>query len=122
MGEAGWKSDERRVAEILGGLRVPGRRGSAIADVEHQRFAVEVKRRTSRLVYLDQAFEQAVRAAALGKEADGRNRLPMVVLHYTGTQMEASAYCILRLGPFMAFLNALDDDAMNAFVQESLPL
>jgi len=120
MGEAAWKSDERRVAEILGGVRVPGRRGTDEVDVTHPRFAVEVKRRTQRMRYLDEAMEQAVKASVKGFEADGRERLPMVVLHYTGTQMEASALVIVRLGSFLKFLGRLDDDNREIYFQETL--
>lgn len=40
-----WKACERRVAEVLGGVRVPitGRQRGATPDVEHAALSIEVK-------------------------------------------------------------------------------
>ena len=86
-----WKSCERKVAEILGGVRVPvtGRRRGATPDVEHATLSIEVKSRKTLPAWLLDALEQA-RAAS----EDGRP--PVAVLHQD-RQQYADSLCVLRL-------------------------
>lgn len=95
MGEQSWKTDERRIAEILGGVRVPINGRGLAADVDHPKLAVEVKRTMRRMALVDRALEQAAQAV----KASGRDILPAAVIHYTGTQM-ANARVVMRLEDF----------------------
>lgn len=68
-----WKAVERRVAELLGGVRV-GNRGAATEDVEHVVFSVEVKHRKNLPQIVAESYDQCRRNAKAGK-------VPLVVLH-----------------------------------------
>ncbi|RIK45855.1 MAG: hypothetical protein DCC58_05095 [Chloroflexi bacterium] len=91
MSNAAWKRTERRVAELLGGQRLPvsGRGRGDAPDVEHERLSIEVKRRQSLPAWLHDAMSQAEAAARDGK-------LPVVVLHQSGQRYD-EAVCVLRL-------------------------
>lgn len=117
MPDAAWKNDERAVARILGGVRVPiNGRGSA-PDVRHASFAIEVKRTLRRIALVDKALEQASEARA----ASGSDILPVAVIHYTGTHM-ANARVIMRLADF-ALLNGVKlADEFTATTEMELPL
>jgi len=70
---AAWKDLERRVARLLGGVRIPCT-GAATADVVvGDRLAVECKYRTRLPVWLNGALDQVEGCA-------GDGRLPIVVL------------------------------------------
>lgn len=91
MPDKSWKVAERRVAEILGGERVPvnGRiRGSA-PDVAHDTLSLEVKNRKSIPAWLTEALTQATASSRDG-------RLPVAVLHQQGKPY-ADALCVIRL-------------------------
>ena len=96
MGEAQWKTDERRVAQILGGVRVPVNGRGLMPDVSHARFAIEVKRTMRRMALADRALEQAEQA----KMATGRDILPVAIIHYTGTHLTSSRV-VMTLGDFV---------------------
>jgi hypothetical protein len=100
MPEQPWKATERRVAELLGGRRRPINGRGLEADIEHSMFAVEVKRLTAHFQWLDKAFAQAEQAATIGPR-----KIPMVVLHYSGTQAGASAYVVLRMPGFQELMD-----------------
>jgi hypothetical protein len=82
-----WKATERRVAEILGGERVPvnGRIRSSAPDT----LSIEVKSRKRVPAWLTEAMEQA-------KASSRDGRLPVAVLHQKGKPY-ADALCVMRL-------------------------
>ncbi|MGI9049254.1 MAG: hypothetical protein ACR2GU_07770 [Rubrobacteraceae bacterium] len=86
-----WKACERKIAELLGGVRVPvtGRQRGATPDVEHPSLSIEVKSRKTLPAWLLDALEQA-------KAASEDGRLPVAVLHQDRTQY-ADSLCVLRL-------------------------
>ena len=89
-----WKQAERRVAEFLGGRRVPvtGRQRGATPDVEHRVLSIEVKNRRSLPAWLLDALSQAQAASTDGK-------LPVAVLHQDGRRY-ADALVVVRLSDF----------------------
>jgi hypothetical protein len=102
MGEQAWKSDERRVADLFGGIRRPqanqtGR--STAPDVVTPRFAIEVKRRARRLVLIDKALEKAEHQAELAR-LSGLKVYPLAVIHYTGSHV-TSGLVIVRVRAFL---------------------
>lgn len=86
-----WKACERKIAEILGGVRVPitGRQRGTTPDVEHPVLSIEVKSRKTLPAWLLDAMEQAQAASENG-------RLPVAVLHQD-RQQYADSLCVLRL-------------------------
>ena len=98
-----WKRAERRIAEILGGERVPitGRHSGDVSDVKHDLFSIEVKTKKRHYQGLVQAMEQAVKASKR------ENTLPLVVVHESGRQ-HRSDHVIMRMGDFVALLCGLD--------------
>ena len=71
-----WKACERRIAELLEGVRVPvsgSARGDA-PDIEHPVISVEVKARAKLPIWIEDAMRQAESCARDGK-------IPVVVLH-----------------------------------------
>ena len=75
MPDRTWKAAERRIAAMLGGLRV-GPSGTNTPDVTTSILAVEVKTRKSLPAWLKNALDQAERNAG--------GKLPVVVLHEKG--------------------------------------
>jgi hypothetical protein len=109
VSDKSWKVAERRVAELLGGERVPvnGRiRGSA-PDIEHDSLSLEVKSRKSIPAWLTEALEQATASSRDGK-------LPVAVLHAAGRQY-ADALCVIRLEDLASYLAKL---SMNGDASE----
>ncbi len=90
-----WKACERKIAEILGGVRVPvtGRQRGATPDVEHPVLSIEVKSRKSLPAWLLDALEQAQAASTDG-------RLPVAVLHQD-RQQYADALVVVKLEDFV---------------------
>lgn len=74
-----WKRVERKVAERLGGKRVPitGRQRGSAPDIAHGLLSIEVKDRKAFPAWLVDAVDQAV-ASRQGEQ------IPMVVLHQRG--------------------------------------
>jgi hypothetical protein len=72
-----WKACERRIAELLGGQRIPvtGRQRGDTPDIEHAALSIEVKSRKSLPAWLLDALNQAQAASKDGK------KMPVVVLH-----------------------------------------
>lgn len=102
MPEKSWKATERRVAEILGGERVPvsGRvRGSA-PDIEHPLLSLEVKSRKSVPAWLTEALEQATASSR-----DGRP--PVAVVHEAGKPYR-DALAVMRLEDLAALIGPED--------------
>jgi len=101
MHRRSWKRCESRIAEIVGGRRIPvtGRKG---ADVLTDRLAVEVKARKSLPAYLLAWIEQAEAGAPDG-------RLPIVVLHQAG-RPHTDDLVMLRLSDFVEWLGGCTDE------------
>jgi hypothetical protein len=93
-----WKTCERRIAQLLGGRRVPvsGRTRGDTPDVAHERLSIEVKSRKTLPAWLLDALAQA-RAAT----KDGR--VPVAVLHQDHKQYR-DAVVVMRLGDFVELL------------------
>jgi hypothetical protein len=89
-----WKRVESKVAQVLGGRRIPcpGRAGP---DVAHPWLAVEVKSRVKVPAYLRTWLRQARAGADPAK-------LPIVVLHESGTA-HGDDLVILALADFRAW-------------------
>jgi hypothetical protein len=87
-----WKRAERRVAEILGGRRVPvsGRQRGATPDVAHEVLSVEVKTRKTLPAWIQDAMKQAEACAKEGQ-------VPVTVLHQHG-QRYRDSLVLMRLG------------------------
>lgn len=93
-----WKACERRIAELLGGRRVPvtGRQRGDTPDIEHEALSIEVKSRKSLPAWLMGALSQAQAASKNGK-------MPVVVLHQDHTPYTESLV-LLRLSDFVDYL------------------
>ena len=93
-----WKACERRIAEILGGVRVPvsGRQRGATPDIEHSELSIEVKSRKSLPAWLLDALEQAQAASKNGE-------LPVAVLHQDRKPYR-DALVVVRLEDFANYL------------------
>ncbi len=89
-----WKRTERRVADFIGGKRVPitGRGRGDAPDIAHEWLCPEVKHRRKLPDWLHEAMSQA-RAAATSEQ------LPIVVLHQHG-QQHRDDFVVLRLSDF----------------------
>jgi hypothetical protein len=93
-----WKPVERKLAELLGAERVPvsGRARGWAPDLEHPDYALEVKSRAKVGVALTEGMDQAVKAAAWAKRRQGRDKLPVVLLHQDGQHYE-NTFVVVRL-------------------------
>lgn len=71
-----WKAVERRIAEFLGGERVPvtGRQRGSAPDIEHELLSIEVKHRNKFPDWLHDAIDQA-------KKSKKGDQIPVVILH-----------------------------------------
>jgi hypothetical protein len=89
-----WKGCERRVAELLGGQRIPvtGRQRGEVPDIEHPTLSIECKSRKKLPIWIENAMRQAEASARDG-------RLPVVVLHQDRTPYTESLV-LLRLSDF----------------------
>lgn len=106
MADKLWKQVERRVAELLGGERVPitGRQGS---DILHPWLAVEVKERKNFPRYVRKWLNQACIGAIVGQKQDGEDRLPIVVWHEKDTT-HANDVVMMYLGDFIDWFGDSD--------------
>jgi hypothetical protein len=86
-----WKSCERRIAEQLGGVRIPvSDRGWGDApDVAHPSLSIEVKSRKKLPAWLLDAMRQAEAAAS-------PDQLPVAILHQDRSRY-SDAVVVLRL-------------------------
>lgn len=94
MSNKTWKNVERRIADILGGERVPvtGRQRGSAPDISHTIYSIEVKHRKSLPEWLHDAMAQA-NASRRGMQ------LPIVILHEEN-QPYAKSYVVVELGEF----------------------
>lgn len=95
MRRSSWKRAERRIAEILGGKRIPitGRRGP---DIEHPLLSIEVKARASLSAYLKDWLAQAEEGATGDKVA-------IVVVHEAG-RPHRKDLVMMRLADFVKLI------------------
>ena len=86
-----WKTAERRIAEELGGRRVPvsGCQRGDVPDTEHLTLLIEVKSRKRLLEWIKEAMEQAEASAV-------QTQFPVAVLHQDGDRY-ANALVVMRL-------------------------
>ena len=98
-----WKSAERKIAELLGGKRVPvtGRQRGDAPDIEHPFFSVEVKHWQTLPNWLHEAMEQAEKSVR-------GNKIPIAVLHETGTKYD-KALTVVRLGDMIKLYQKLEE-------------
>ncbi len=94
-----WKACERRIAELLGGKRIPvsGRTRGDCPDVEHPTLSIECKSRKKLPNWIMDAMKQAEASAKDG-------RLPVVVLHQDHAPY-AHSLVVLKLKDFVDLLN-----------------
>ena len=97
-----WKACERRIADILGGQRVPvsGRSRGDAPDIAHDQLSIEVKSRKRLPVWIEEAMKQAEASAKDGQ-------LPVVVLHQDSRRY-TDCLLVLRLADFVNYLNKED--------------
>ncbi len=90
-----WKACERRIAELLGGQRIPvtGRQRGETPDIEHEALSIEVKSRKSLPAWLLDALNQAQAASKEDK------KIPVVVLHQDHAPY-AHSLVVLKLKDF----------------------
>jgi hypothetical protein len=93
-----WKACGRRVAELLGGRRVPvsGRTRGDCPDVEHPTLSIECKSRKKLPAWIEDAMNQAEASVKDGQ-------LPVVVLHQDRAPY-AQSLVVLRLEDFAGHL------------------
>ncbi len=93
-----WKACERRVAEVLGGRRIPvtGRQRGDAPDIEHPTLSIECKSRKKLPAWIEDAMKQAEASAKDG-------HLPVAVLHQDHTPYTESLV-VLRLDDFAGYL------------------
>jgi hypothetical protein len=94
-----WKTCERRIAEELGGVRIPvsGRGRGDNADVDHPSLSIEVKSRKKLPAWLLDAIAQAEAAAS-------PNQLPVAVLHQDRSRY-SDALVVMRLSRFESLIS-----------------
>jgi len=92
-----WKACERRVAELLGGRRVPvsGRAQGDCPDVAHERLSIEVKSRKRLPGWLEEALRQAEASSKEGQT-------PIAIFHQDGRHY-ADCLIVLRLKDFIGY-------------------
>jgi hypothetical protein len=103
MVRATWKAVERKLAEILGGERVPvsGRSRGSAPDIAHPFLSIEVKARQKHPALLVDAYDQA------SKSKRGV-QLPIVILHQQGQRHE-NDFVVFRLADFLEFKIEVDE-------------
>jgi hypothetical protein len=100
MSSSEWKATERFIAEQLGGRRVPitGRQRGDAPDIAHDRWSIEVKRRSgvhAFPMWLVTALEQA-------DAANPGDKVSLVVVeHAHGSGRRKDHYALLRLPDFI---------------------
>jgi Holliday junction resolvase len=93
-----WKACERKVATLLGGIRVPvsGRSRGHSPDIQHECLSIEVKSRKKLPAWIEDAMKQA--------EASAKNgQLPVTVLHQDGRKYRDS-FVVCQLRDFAGYL------------------
>lgn len=103
MSDKRWKATERKIAELLGGERVPvtGRQRGSAPDIQHPFFSIEVKDRQSLPDWILDAMNQA-------DESNPGDKTPIVVLHQKGMKTE-DGLTIVRLGDIMEMYREIEE-------------
>lgn len=104
MPDKTWKKAERKIAGLLGGVRVPvtGRGRGDMPDVLHDVFSIEIKHREALPDWILDAMRQA--------EASRRgNQIPIAILHQKGMAYEDSL-TVVRLSFIMDLLAKIAKD------------
>ena len=99
-----WKQTERKVAEYLGGVRVPitGRiRGSA-PDVEHSTLAIEIKDREKLPFWIKDAMNQAVASKV------NDDQIPVAIFRQK-RQKYKDAYCMLKMSDLKLLMEKYEE-------------
>jgi hypothetical protein len=92
-----WKRGERVLAELLGCQRIPltGHvRSRAYADLLSDWLSVEIKTRKTLPIFLNDALDSAEKGATYAERRDGKNRLPIAVIHQDHTDYQNSIVCM----------------------------
>jgi hypothetical protein len=86
-----WKTCERKVAALLGGMRVPvsGRGRGDSPDIQHDFLSIEVKSRKKLPTWIEDAMTQA-------EDCARADQLPLVILHQDN-QCYQDAPVVMRL-------------------------
>jgi hypothetical protein len=97
-----WKRDESEIARLLGGERVPvtGRQRGYRPDVDHPWLAIEVKSWARLPQRVEEAMDQAEKAAAWAKRREQRDKLPIAVIHGKGSR-RGNSLVVMRLDDFL---------------------
>lgn len=93
MVDASWKREERILAEMFGGQRLPNT-GASQPDVRAPGLAIQVKKRLALPVWLKSAVEQAKRDAGAGE-------IPLVVLSEIKRGHRPVRLVVLALGDYL---------------------
>lgn len=82
---------ERKIAELLGGVRIPitGRIRGNVPDIQHDIFSIEVKHKQTLPDWIHDAMNQA-------EQSRRGEQIPLVVLHQKGQKFDQS-FTIMRL-------------------------
>ena len=101
MTDKPWKRTERKVAELLGGVRVPvsGRQRGDSPDVSHPVFSIEVKHRKKLPDWMFDAMQQA-------KASERNGQTPLVILHQAGQDVSQS-FAVVRLADLIELYKKL---------------
>jgi len=90
-----WKRNERAIAGVLGGQRVPisGRQRGDAPDIAHPWLSIEAKHRRQLPAWIEDAMAQASAAAR-------SDQLPIAVLHAKGRR-HVHDLVVVRLGDWL---------------------
>ena len=102
MPDKRWKAAERKIAERIGGQRIPllGREGT---DLSHPVFFIEVKSRKSIAPYLWTNFlSQILEAARLHKT----DKVPAIAIHRPGMDYDDTLICF-RAGDYWRLIERI---------------
>lgn len=90
-----WKNTERKVADLLGGKRVPvtGRNRGDAPDIMHEILSPEVKDRKKLPGWIHDAMDQA-------EQSNEGHKIPIVVLHERGMKHEDD-FVLMRIKDFV---------------------
>lgn len=98
-----WKASERRMAEALGGVRVPvtGRMRGSAPDIAHATYAIEHKYGRVMSARMVEAIEQA-EASAADSAKQGQYRTPLVTIENVRSgKRDNGRFVLMRLEDFL---------------------
>ena len=124
-----WKQEERNWATRLGGVRVPvtGRQTGSAPDVQHQRYAIEVKMGKVMSPRLQKGWFQAFSSSCFQLATQSIKKIPLLCITQTnGPGRQNSRFVMLRWEDFKDmndFINQRDEEFashMNDILIEEL--